>query len=194
MTTGSASPQVLAAMAQANLVFVCLELDLAAVARRVGAARDDARLVGGLGFVLDEVHPVGDVVALVATLGVDETVRAVSAPDPVAEQELVAVVVPARDGRARREQLAAQSLCEPQHVEDALQLLDREHPQREAQDGAHAAVLAAQAVVEQQRDDEAEVRLGLAAAGREPQHVDAVQLGEELWVIDLAGTQRRRAG
>ena len=68
--------------------------------------------------------------------------------------------------------VAAHQFGGAEHVGESLGLLEREHAQREATPRRDALALAAQAIVEGRGQDVEEVRLGLAAAGGEPQRVD----------------------
>ena len=70
-------------------------------------------------------------------------------------------------------------------------MLDAEHAEGEAQPRRDPSILATHPVVEERRDDQAEVSLGLASAGREPQDVNKVELFTHLSVVELAGGECR---
>src|SRR4029077_8158781 len=61
-------------------------------------------------------------------------------------------------------------------VDEALELLDRQHPKRVPQPRGRSANLAPEPVEEQGREDQSEECLGLSATGWKPQDVDRLSL------------------
>ena len=88
-----------------------------------------------------------------------------------------------REGLAVDLFVAAHEFGGSEHVGEALRLLKRQHPQREAAPGRDPLALATETVEERSRHHVEEVGLGLAAARGEPERVD-----------DLAWAVRRIVG
>jgi hypothetical protein len=82
---------------------------------------------------------------------------------------------------------AAGELGAGERVGKTLRLLQRKHPQRETAPAGNAMCFAAHPVVQTGEDDDAQVGLGLAAAGGEPERVDDAPLGAR-------GVDERREG
>ena len=77
-------------------------------------------------------------------------------------------------------------------VGEALRLLEREHAERKTPPRGDALALAAETVVERSGEDEKEIGLCLAAAGREPERVDDASLARSRVVenrVALASTK-----